>query len=187
MASKNETICTSKFLSLVLRHEPGAAGVTLDPAGWVAVDELLRGCAAHGHAISRELLDEIVRTSDKQRFAFSDDRRRIRANQGHSVEVELQHAAAEPPELLYHGTAERNLASIMQHGLQKRERHHVHLSPTPQIAHQVGQRHGKPVVLRIDARQMHADGFTFYLTPNNVWLVDQVPAKYLSREDESGK
>jgi putative RNA 2'-phosphotransferase len=187
MASKNETTRASKFLSLVLRHEPGTAGITLDSAGWVAVDDLLRGCAAHGHAISRELLDDIVRTSDKQRFAFNEDRTRIRANQGHSVEVELEHAQAEPPQMLYHGTAERNLASILQQGLHKAQRHHVHLSPTPQIAHQVGQRHGKPVILRVDARQMHADGFTFYLTPNNVWLVDNVPAKYLSRDDESAK
>jgi len=144
------------------------------------VEELLRGCAAHGKNISRNLLEEIVRTSDKQRFAFSEDGQRIRANQGHSVEVELEHAPAEPPDVLYHGTAERNLASIREQGLLKGQRHHVHLSRTRDIAHQVGQRHGKPVVLVVDAKRMCAAGFTFYLTPNQVWLVETVPAKYLA-------
>src|SRR3954470_22733716 len=158
MASKNELTRTSKFLSLVLRHEPQAVGITLDDAGWVDVDELLRGCASAGTPISRALLDEIVQSSDKQRFAFSDDRKRIRANQGHSVEVDLQHAPADPPDVLYHGTAERNLEAILKHGLLKQQRHHVHLSPTPDIAHQLGQRHGKPIVLKIDAKQMREDG-----------------------------
>src|SRR5687767_6135806 len=112
---------TSKFLSLVLRHEPELIGIELDPAGWVSVDDLLAGCRRKGHAITREDLAEVVRTSDKQRFALSEDGSRIRANQGHSVEVELGHEPAEPPEVLYHGTAERYVESIRRTGLEKRE------------------------------------------------------------------
>ena len=170
---------TSKFLSLVLRHEPELIGIELDPAGWVSVDELLEGCRRKGHAITPEELREVVRTSDKQRFALSEDGSRIRANQGHSVEVELGHEPAEPPEVLYHGTAERYVESIRRSGLEKRERHHVHLSETVKTASAVGQRHGKLVLLTVAAGRMRRDGFTFYKTPNNVWLVDRVPAEYL--------
>ena len=171
---------TSKFLSLVLRHEPELVGITLDPAGWVSVDELLEGCRRKGQPITREELAEVVRASDKQRFALSDDGRRIRANQGHSVPVELGHEPAEPPEVLYHGTAEKYVASIRAAGLEKRERHHVHLSETVKTASAVGSRHGKLVLLAVAAGRMRRDGFTFYRTPNNVWLVDRVPAEYLT-------
>lgn len=169
----------SKFLSLVLRHEPGKVGITLDEAGWIGVENLLAACGAHGFPISREELDAVVASSDKQRFAFSEDRSRIRANQGHSVPVELGYAPAEPPEVLYHGTAEKYVESIRREGLSKRGRHDVHLSPTPKIAAAVGTRHGKLVMLEVRARQMHRDGHQFVRTPNNVWLTDRVPPEYL--------
>ena len=169
----------SKFLSLVLRHEPGAAGVTLDEAGWVAVADLLAGCRRAGVAIDPDELREIVRTSDKQRFALSDDGTRIRANQGHSVEVELGHAPAEPPAVLWHGTAERFVASIRAQGLLRGARHHVHLSETPETASAVGRRHGKLAMLRVDAARMRRDGIPFFRTPNGVWLTDHVPPEYL--------
>src|SRR6478672_11499013 len=167
----------SKFLSLVLRHEPELIGITLDEAGWVAVDELLAGCARQGRAISRAELAEIVRTSDKQRFALSEDGTRIRANQGHSVPVELGHEPATPPEVLYHGTAEKYLASIRREGLRKGERHHVHLSDRVETAKAVGSRHGRLVLLEVAAGRMARDGHTFYRTTNGVWLTDHVPVE----------
>ena len=169
----------SKFLSLVLRHKPEEVGITLDPAGWVAVDTLLEAMGAQGTRISREDLDRIVAGSDKQRFAFSEDRTRIRANQGHSVEVELGYEPAEPPEMLYHGTAEKYVESIRREGLLKRARHHVHLSPTRETASAVGSRHGKLVLLGVRSGAMHRDGHAFFKTPNNVWLTDRVPVGYL--------
>src|SRR5215211_6931321 len=160
----------SKFLSLVLRHEPQAAGVTLDEAGWVGVSELLAGCAAAGVRIDETELREIVRTSDKQRFALSEDGTRIRANQGHSVEVELGYEPADPPETLWHGTAEKHLESIRAQGLIKGSRQHVHLSPTAETASAVGRRHGKLVILEVSAGQMRRDGFIFFRSANGVWL-----------------
>jgi putative RNA 2'-phosphotransferase len=170
---------TSKLLSLVLRHEPRKIGLTLDPAGWVAVDELLSACAAHGVKLDRALLETVVRQNDKQRFSFSEDGTRIRANQGHSVEIELGYAPATPPELLYHGTATRFLTSIRQQGLLKGARHHVHLSADVETARRVGQRHGSPVVLTVRAAVMAQEEFTFYLSTNGVWLTERVPACYL--------
>src|SRR5688500_7578952 len=169
----------SKFLSLVLRHEPQRAGIVLDESGWVAVDELLAGCRKAGQVISPEELREIVRTSDKQCFALSPDGTRIRANQGHSVEVELGYEPATPPELLYHGTAEANLPSIRAEGLLKGGRHHVHLSPDEATALKVGQRHGRPVVLVVEAGRVHAAGRVFYRSTDGVWLTEHVPAEYL--------
>ena len=169
----------SKYLSLVLRHKPDAIGITLDEAGWVPVSELLDALHRAGRGMSREKLEQIVRGSDKQRFALSDDGSRIRANQGHSVQVELGHEPAEPPEVLFHGTAEKSIASIRREGLQKRSRHHVHLSLTRQTAAAVGSRHGKLVLLEVRAGAMCRDGFAFYRTPNNVWLTDEVPVEYV--------
>ena len=169
----------SKFLSLVLRHEPQRIGVRLDEAGWVAVDALLEGCRRAGTPISREDLEEIVRTSDKQRFALSEDGTRIRANQGHSVDVELGYEPATPPEVLYHGTAEKYLASILREGLQKQARHHVHLSERKDQAAPVGRRHGKLVILQVAAGSMHRAGREFFRTPNGVWLTDQVAPEFL--------
>lgn len=174
-------VSTSKFLSLVLRHDPGVIGIALDANGWVDVDELLAACERAGKRVSRELLEEIVSTSDKKRFSFSEDGRRIRANQGHSVNVDLGLRPMEPPDVLYHGTAERNLGSILRQGLVKGKRHHVHLSADTDTAKAVGRRHGTPVVLSIDAAAMVEDGFSFYRSENGVWLVDEVPAKYISR------
>jgi putative RNA 2'-phosphotransferase len=133
-----------------------------------------------GHADHSGQLDEVVRTNDKQRFAFSPDGSRIRANQGHSVEVELGHAPADPPAVLYHGTSADAVASIRASGLLKQKRHHVHLSERPDTATAVGGRHGAPVVLAVDAARMRADGLAFYRTPNGVWLADAVPAAYLT-------
>jgi putative RNA 2'-phosphotransferase len=170
----------SKRLSYVLRHHPDAAGVTLDAQGWVAIDELLRGLAASGPALTRDELDRIIATDTKQRYAVSEDGLRIRASQGHSIDVDLGYQAAVPPPVLYHGTAERNLASIQQVGLEKRGRHDVHLSATIATARQVGARHGRPVVLAVDAARMHADGHAFSVSANGVWLVDGVPPGYLT-------
>jgi len=169
----------SKFLSLVLRHQPELVGLRLDTAGWVEVSDLLRACNRHGTPLTRGELDEIVATNEKKRFAFSEDCLRIRANQGHSVEVSLGYAPSTPPDLLYHGTAIRFLGSIRAQGLLKGERHHVHLSADVATAKAVGGRHGKPVVLEISAGRMQAAGLTFYLSDNGVWLVEHVPVEYI--------
>ena len=170
----------SKFLSLILRHQPEKVGLTLDEAGWVGVNELLAALARHGRPITRETLDHIVATSEKKRFAFSDDGGCIRASQGHSVEVELGYAPAAPPPLLYHGTVDRFLDSIREKGLIKGDRHHVHLSPDTATATTVGARRGKPVVLTIDAAAMAREGLLFYRSANGVWLTDHVPARFIT-------
>jgi putative RNA 2'-phosphotransferase len=169
----------SKFMSLVLRHEPEKAGLTLEPGGWVLIDDLLTGAANAGFRFSRDELEEVVEFCEKQRFAIDETDTKIRANQGHSTEVDLQLQPAEPPAELYHGTAERNLATVLRDGLFKMARHHVHLSRDTQTATKVGFRHGKPVILVIDAAKMRADGHTFYCSTNGVWLVEHVPPQYL--------
>lgn len=179
---KSDHIRISKFLSLVLRHDPGKAGLTLDPAGWVDVEALLHGCAAAGVPITREVLNAVVAQNDKKRFAFSPDETRIRASQGHSVEVELDYAPAVPPEALFHGTADRFLASIKAQGLLKAQRHHVHLSAARATAVEVGRRHGRPVVLAVAAGAMHRAGHAFFLSANGVWLTDRVSPEFLSVE-----
>ena len=170
---------TSKFLSLVLRHDPGKVGITLDQAGWTGVAALLAACAAHGVVITREELDRVVATSDKQRFALSADGTRIRANQGHSVDVDLALTPATPPDTLYHGTVDRFLDGIRANGLVKGERHHVHLSADTAVATQVGARRGRPVVLVVHAAAMVAAGHVFFRSANGVWLVDHVPVAFL--------
>jgi putative RNA 2'-phosphotransferase len=174
---------TSKFLSLILRHKPEEAGLTLDDSGWCGVDDLLRGCAAGGHKITREELDTVVAENDKKRFEFSVDGNRIRASQGHSIEVDLQYTPKEPPATLFHGTTTRFIDSIKQLGLIKGARQQVHLSADRDTASKVGQRHGKPVVIKINAGEMHKSGIPFCLTANGVWLVDAVPPQYLHFED----
>jgi len=174
-----QLVATSKFLSLVLRHRPEVIGIELDAEGWVSVEELLAACAQHGRAITREQLDTVVQTNDKQRFAFSADRTRIRANQGHSLPVDLGLVPVEPPELLYHGTVLRFLDLIRRDGLTKGNRHHVHLSPDIQTATKVGQRRGRPVILVIDAGRMFRDAHKFFRSENGVWLTDAVPPAYL--------
>ncbi|WP_124112297.1 RNA 2'-phosphotransferase [Palleronia sp. THAF1] len=169
----------SKFLAKVLRHEPDLIDIQLDRHGWVQVDELLRKLKKVGHGLSKDELRHIVETNDKKRFSISEDGRRIRAAQGHSIEVDLGLPATRPPETLYHGTASQNLDKIFEGGLDPGRRRQVHLSPDPETATRVGRRHGKPIVLRVDARRMHADGWTFFCSDNGVWLTDAVPAEYL--------
>jgi len=169
----------SKFLSLVLRHEPDKFGVVLDAAGWTPVDALLSACARHGHTIDRPTLERVVAENDKKRFSFDESGTRIRANQGHSVDVELGYEAASPPALLYHGTATRVIDAIRAEGLKKMARHHVHLSADDVTARAVGQRHGKPAVLVLDAAAMAAEGIAFYVSANKVWLVEHVPARFI--------
>jgi len=173
----------SKFLSFVLRHDPGAIGIRLDRRGWVDIHDLLRQCQAQGHRISRPDLDEVVATSPKRRFAISADRLRIRANQGHSTEVDLDYEAAAPPEILYHGTITANLDSIRSQGLERKRRHHVHLSPDLETARDVGARRGRPVMLRIFAGRMQSDGHLFFLAANGVWLTAAVPPTYIEFPD----
>ena len=171
----------SKFLSLVLRHEPAAANVTLDAEGWVDTNALVLGAARAGVRMTQAELKEIVETSDKRRFALSEDGLRIRANQGHSVSVDLGLAPSVPPDILFHGTVEAFVASIMSTGLEKRARQHVHLSADIATAKKVGGRRGLPIVLRVDALAMVNAGYTFYVSENGVWLTDAVPPEFLSR------
>ncbi len=170
----------SKFLSLVLRHAPEKAGVTLDPQGWVPIDDLLAGCAKAGQKIDRATLEQIVATSDKKRFTLSNDGTRIRAAQGHSVAVELGLIPAEPPATLFHGTAAKSVAVIMAEGLKPGRRQQVHLSLDADTATNVGMRHGKPVVLTVDAFDMHQLGHQFFQADNGVWLTDLVPPQFLT-------
>jgi putative RNA 2'-phosphotransferase len=176
-------VSNSKFLSLVLRHQPETIGVSLDPNGWIDVEVLLGAMAQHGRTLSREDLERLVRESDKQRFALSEDGKRIRANQGHSVEVDLALAPQTPPEILYHGTVDRFLDSILSTGLRKGERHHVHLSANLETAEKVGQRRGQPVILEIRSGDMHRAGVPFFLSDNGVWLVDHVPTEFIVHKE----
>ena len=169
----------SKFLSYVLRHKPERIGVAMDAQGWVSVRELIEKCRARGKPISLEELEEVVATNDKQRFALSEDGTRIRASQGHSIRVDLGYEPQQPPEVLYHGTAARVLPAIRKRGLTKGRRHDVHLSLDAASALAVGGRHGRPVVLTVEAGRMHRDGFAFRLTDNGVWITDHVPPAYL--------
>jgi putative RNA 2'-phosphotransferase len=169
----------SKFMSKYLRHSPEEIGLTLEPGGWVSVSDLIDGAARSGFRFTREELEVVVESCDKQRFAIDETGERIRANQGHSAEVDLQFEPATPPAELFHGTVERNLGAILQDGLLKMARHHVHLSANKETAIKVGQRRGKPVILIVDSARMLGDGHTFFVSANGVWLVDHVPPKYL--------
>lgn len=169
----------SRFLSLVLRHKPQEVGIALEDGGWVSVDVLLAALAAHGRKLKRAELDQIVAGNDKQRFAFSGDGKKIRASQGHSVDVDLRLEQAAPPAVLYHGTARDRLRSISVSGLLKGKRHHVHLSAATDTATKVGARHGEAVVLPVRAGEMAADGHVFYRSANGVWLTDAVPPRYI--------
>ena len=169
----------SRFMSLVLRHRPQHIGLALDAAGWADIDDLLARVAFAGRVITRDELNEVVATSDKRRFALSDDGLRIRANQGHSIDVELGLLPIVPPEWLFHGTASRFVDSILQSGLQRRSRHHVHLTEDAATGEAVGRRYGKAVILRITAGAMAAQGHVFFRSANDVWLVDAVPSKFI--------
>lgn len=176
----------SKFLSYVLRHEPHAIGITLDSEGWAQIDALIAGAQHAGKTLDVELIRAVVAGSDKKRFALSDDGRRIRAVQGHSTDtVAIQREPKQPPEFLYHGTATRFLDSILAEGLRAGERHHVHLSEDASTATTVGQRYGKPVLLRIEAQRMHRQGFVFFQADNEVWLTERVPKEHICCPDQS--
>ncbi len=178
---ENNLKTTSKFLSLVLRHKPEEIGLLLDGNGWVNVDELIEKINDKGKTLDKHLLETIVDTNDKKRFAFNEDKTKIRASQGHSVEIDLNLQPIQPPAVLYHGTATRFVESIMKNGLQKQQRQHVHLSEKLETATAVGARHGKPTILIVDANQMQEDGFIFYKSENNVWLTDNVAVKYIKQ------
>lgn len=169
---------TSRYLSLLLRHKPEAAGIQLDPQGWAEVSELIAG-VNKTRFLNRQMLEYIVQTDEKQRYAFSEDGSKIRANQGHSVQVDVGLTPQEPPEYLWHGTAEKSVSSIQTWGLKPQSRLYVHLSRDYDTAVKVGSRHGKPVICRVRAQQMHRDGYVFYLSANRVWLTQWVPAGYL--------
>ena len=181
MNENRRLVTVSKFLSKHLRHAPEALGLTLQPGGWARVDDVLAASQKVGFAISYDELLECVETNDKQRFSFDDTGDLVRANQGHSVPVDLQLEEKEPPEILYHGTVERFLASIFAEGLKKGKRHHVHLSRDIDTARRVGARRGRPVVLKVDAAKMHGQGHRFFLSVNGVWLAESVPAVFLTR------
>jgi len=169
----------SKFLSYVLRHAPDSIGLSLDANGWADVDDLIRRAGAAGQSLDRAILRQVVATSDKKRFTLSEDGTRIRAAQGHSVDVDLDIAPMVPPAMLFHGTAVANIDAIMTQGLKPGQRQKVHLSLDEETAGKVGQRHGKPVVLRVDAAGMHSRGIPFWRADNGVWLTDHVPPQFL--------
>ncbi len=170
----------SKFLSLVLRHQPERIGLALDDGGWADVADLIARANSRGINFTRPELEKVLATNAKQRFAFNSDGARIRARQGHSVEVNLGLAETEPPMVLFHGTAERFLPAILREGLKRQARHHVHLSADEGTARLVGQRHGRPVVLRVDTAGMRRDGASFFRSENNVWLTETVPPGFLA-------
>ncbi|MCQ4211613.1 MULTISPECIES: RNA 2'-phosphotransferase [Streptomyces] len=175
--NEQRTVKVSKYLSKHLRHQPERIGLTLDEAGWVEIGELLAAAAAHGFRISRDELDHVVAVNDKRRFTI--DGARIRANQGHTIDVDLGLAPAEPPAYLYHGTVARHLDAIRAQGLRPMDRHDVHLSADRETATRVGARRGRPVVLPVDAGAMHRDGHVFRVSANGVWLTAAVPPRYL--------
>ena len=184
MISEKEITHISKFLSLVLRHQPETISIQLDQNGWVDIDELIEKANNYGIKFDRPTLNHIVETNSKKRFACNETLDKIRASQGHSIEIELGYTNEKPPEILFHGTAEKFVQSILEIGLEKRSRQHIHLSSDLETAIKVGQRHGKPFVFKVLAEQMHNDNFQFFKSDNGVWLTDNVPTKYLKRSDE---
>lgn len=178
MTQGSNDIKLGKFLSLVLRHNPQAAGITLDEHGWADVGELLAGVRHTGRKIDMDTLERIVQENNKQRYSFNEEHTKIRANQGHSLPVDVELAAVEPPQYLYHGTAARFLPSIQREGIRKMNRQYVHLSGDHQTAVEVGRRHGSPVVITINAEAMAQDGITFYRSENGVWLCERVEPQY---------
>ena len=183
MISEKENIRISKFLSLVLRHQPETIGIELDSNGWTDIKTLIEKSNQSGMSLTIDILRHVVETNPKKRFAFNEAFDKIRANQGHSVEVELGYAAQKPPAILYHGTAGKFVAAILEQGLRKGERHHVHLSAEIETAIKVGQRHGKPFVFEVMAGKMFDDKYEFFLSDNGVWLTESVPANYLSQNN----
>ncbi|MFB6263869.1 MAG: RNA 2'-phosphotransferase [Bradymonadaceae bacterium] len=170
---------TSKYLSWVLRHEPDAIGLALEPGGWAPLAQLIERACADGRSLDEETIRRVMRESDRRRFELSDDGERIRATYGHSIDVDLDREPVEPPETLYHGTARSSVASIREEGIQPRGRRYVHLSSTREEARRVGRRHGEPVVLEVRAGDLHRQGRVFYDTPADVWLVREVPPNFI--------
>ncbi len=183
--NKNNATKHSKFLSLVLRHKPETIGIELDEHGWVDIDILILKINDFGKKLTKEELYFIVENNPKKRFAINETNHKIRANQGHSININLGFDPIQPPEILYHGTAQRFLERIFENGLEKRNRHHVHLSADKATAMSVGQRHGKPIILKIKALEMFQDGFQFFLSENGVWLTDKVPCKYFNKNENN--
>ena len=171
---------TSKFISLILRHKPDVIGITLDEHGWANVDELIAG-VSKTHPLNMSMLEQIVAEDEKQRYSFNEDKTLIRANQGHSIPVDVELEEKEPPEILFHGTGEKYVDSISREGLIPKSRLYVHLSADEETAVKVGQRHGKPVVFKVKSGEMHRNGFKFYCSVNGVWLTKSVPVEYLER------
>lgn len=169
----------SKFISLLLRHKPEVGNLTLDEHGWCDVSDLIVVVEKRNSGFSMNDLEEVVRTDEKQRYSFNENKTLIRANQGHSIPVDVELSETTPPDVLYHGTATKNVDSIQDIGLQHMSRLYVHLSSDYETAVKVGSRHGKPVVFTVDAKKMYEDGFKFYLSANGVWLIKEVPAHYL--------
>ena len=171
---------TSKFISLILRHKPEAIGITLDEHGWANVDELIEG-VSRTHPLDMAALELIVAEDEKQRYSFNEDKTLIRANQGHSILVDVELDEKEPPEVLYHGTGEKYVSSIDRQGLIPKSRLYVHLSHDEETAVKVGTRHGKPVIYTVKSGDMYRDGYKFFCSVNGVWLTKEVPVKYLSK------
>jgi len=184
MISEKQLTHISKFLSLVLRHQPETISIQLDQNGWTDVNELIEKANNYGIKFDKETLQHIVATNSKKRFAFNDTFDKIRASQGHSIEIELGYTNQKPPTILFHGTAEKFVQSILETGLKKQSRQHVHMSSDLETALKVGQRHGKPFVFKVFAEQMYNDNFPFYISDNGVWLTDNVPTKYLKQNDD---
>ncbi len=179
---KPELIKISKFLSLILRHKPESIGVSMSPHGWVKINELIQAAEKHRIYFNKKLIDQVIKEDNKQRFTYSTDGESIRANQGHSINIELELKPSKPPKILYHGTASRFMENIRKKGLLKMNRQHVHLSLLKKTAYDVGKRHGKPIILIIDANRMTKDGYDFYLSKNGVWLTEHVAPQYLQEE-----
>ena len=169
----------SKFLSLVLRHKPETINLVLDENGWIDVEKLLIGCSETDIAFSKEELAEVVATNDKKRFAFNASQTKIRASQGHSVKIKIEFEEKTPPAMLFHGTADAKVELILENGLRKMSRHHVHLSSDAETARRVGNRYGKPVIFQIETKAMSEKGYKFYVSANGVWLTDAVPPEFL--------
>jgi putative RNA 2'-phosphotransferase len=178
--SDNTQIRISKFLSLILRHSPQTIHLDMDKNGWISIDELILNANKYKNMhLTIDLIKIVVETNNKQRFIISDDGKKIRANQGHSITVDLELESKVPPDVLYHGTARHLIDSIMKNGLKPMKRQYIHLSQTEEVALNVGKRHGVPIILNINAKNMYEEGYKFYLSENKVWLVDKVPVEYI--------
>lgn len=172
----------SKYMSLILRHKPEVIGIYIDEHGWANVEKLIQGIAKNNPGFNMEALEEIIKTDNKQRYSFNDDKTLIRANQGHSIQVDVELEEKEPPNVLYHGTGEKYVTSIDKNGLIPKSRLYVHLSRDIETARAVGKRHGKEIIYSVNSAQMHKDGYKFYLSKNGIWLTKKVPMKYLMKE-----